>query len=138
MNLRDYVGSRTELSLEAILQLADLARASIQATAFRYVAMTDEACVAIISKGREILWARTSRRAEETGFTWLGNRCVPEESTTWRCMKSEPYVVVDGPTHTGVWFSYRRYGAKLWEESVKLGASEYALTMLSWPDLKAK
>jgi hypothetical protein len=134
--LRAYMGSRAELPLDAILQLADFAKASIQATAFRYVTLANEPCVVVISKGGHVLRSYASTRAADMGFSWLGNTWVPDNSTAITCLKAEPYVVTDGATNTGLWFSERNYGGRLWEESARLGLTNYAITMLSWPEEK--
>ena len=134
--LRGFMGSRAELPLGAILQLADDAQASVQATAFRYVTLANEACVAVISKGTKVLWSVASEPAQEMGFRFLGNPWVPDASTAVTCLRAEPFEVIEGKTDTGLWFSDRKYAAKLWEESARIGTSDYVLTMLSWPEVR--
>lgn len=135
--LRKFTGSRSFLSLGAILQLADLAKASIQATAFRYVMTTDDACVAVFSKGNAIIRARSSRWADDMGFGILANRFVPDNSAALSCLSREPNEIIEDASHTSDWFSSRNYGAKLWTESARLGGTDYAVTILSWPEAKA-
>lgn len=134
--LRGFIGSRKFLSLDALFQLSNLAKASMQATAFRYVMTTDEACVAVFSKGNQILRARSSRWADDMGFGGLGNKHVPDGSAAIECLSVTPQSVIERASHTSEWFSARNYGAKLWEESARLGETDYAVTILSWPDLK--
>ena len=130
------MGSRAELALGAILRLADDAQASVQATAFRYVTLANEACVAVISKGTKVLWSFASEPAQEMGFRFLGNAWVADPSTAVTCLHAEPFEVIEDKTDTGLWFSDRRYAAKLWEESARIGTSDYVVTMLSWPEAK--
>lgn len=130
-----FVGRRDFLSLDAIFQLAELANASVQATAFRYVTTTDDVCVAVFSKGKQIIKARSSRGADDKGFGILANRIVPDNSTALSCLSLESREIIEGASHTAEWFSSRSYGAKLWTESARLGA-DYAVTILSWPEAK--
>lgn len=129
------VGSRGFLDLNGILKLADDCQASAQATAFRYVRLAGEPCLAAVSRNAKILYAFSSDDAEQRGFKWLGNKDVPDESQAKLCAAQES-IVFAGHSHTADWFSERRAGAKLWEESVMLGGSGYVLTFLTWADHK--
>ncbi len=131
--LAEFIGSRKFLSLDAIFHLSDAAQASIQASAYRYVATTDEPCVAVLSKDGRIVRTRSSLHADALGFGGLGNQHVPEKSQALKCLGASPRDVLGGAAHTAEWFSERRYGAKLWEESASLGRG-YVLSLLSWED----
>jgi hypothetical protein len=130
------VGSRRFLDLAAILVLANKCQASAQATAFRYVRLAQEPCLAIVSRNGKILYSFSSDEADAQGFKWLGNRDVPEKSAATRCMNSQTSGILADNAHTVDWFSERRAAAKLWEESVHLGKSGYVLTLLTWSDFK--
>ena len=129
-----FRGFRSELPLAALLDLAERANASVQASLFRYTQLADEACVAVVSKGGKILRAFSSDLADERGFGRLGLEAVPDDCTALKCLRSEPFSIVEGPSDTSHWFSERHYGGRLWEESVRVGAGDFAVTMLSWPE----
>ena len=129
-------GTKEFLDLAGILKLADQCQASAQATAFRYVRLAQEPCLALVSRQGKILYSFSSDEADERGFKWLGNRDVPEKSQARKCNVSQPSIVFADYSHTADWFSERRAAARLWEESVMLGKSGYVLTLLSWPDYK--
>lgn len=130
------VGSRGFLDLTGILKLAEQCQASAQATAFRYVRLAEEPCLAVVSRHGKILYSFSSDEADERGFKWLGNKDVPEKSKAMKCVASRESAILADHSHTGDWFSERRAGAKLWEESVMLGSSGYVLTLLTWPEHK--
>ena len=46
------------------------------------------------------------------------------------------YFSFNGIPPINCWFSERQFGGTLWEESTRVGLSDYAVTMLSWPELK--
>jgi hypothetical protein len=125
------VGSK-EISFESILSLATYCRASRQAMAFRYVELANEPCVVVISQGDRILCHRSSDEADARGFRYLGTRHVPDKSTAAKCINAPANAPIGGPTDTSIWFSEREYGNKLWEESIRLGETDYCLTLLSW------
>jgi IrrE N-terminal-like domain len=128
--------TRGFLDLAAILKLAEQCQASAQATAFRYVQLAEEPCLAVVSRHCKILYSFSCDEADDRGFKWLGNRDVPEQSQARKCDVSQPSIVCANHSHTTNWFTERRAAAKLWEESVMLGKSGYVLTLLSWPDYK--
>ena len=130
------VANRGFLDLASILALADQCEASAQATAFRYVRLAEEPCLAIVSRQGKVLYSFSSDEADVQGFKWLGNRDVPEKSVTAKCAKSEMAGILSDNSHTVDWFSERRAAAKLWEETVLLGKSGYVLTLLTWSDYK--
>ena len=130
------IGSSGFLDLAAILALAERCQASVQATAFRYVRLAQEPCLAIVSRQSKILYSFSSDEAEAEGFKWLGNRDVPEKSAAEKCTVSQTGAILADHSHTVDWFSDRRAAAKLWEESVMLGKSGYVLTFLTWADYK--
>lgn len=129
-----FKGNRSELALADIFKLANTANASIQASLFRYTQLADEACVAVVSKAGKIICSFPSGLADEMGFGRLGMDVVPERCTAFGCLHGEPLKVFEGPSDTSRWFSERRYGGNLWEESARIGLSDYAVTMLSWPE----
>lgn len=124
------------LDLAGILKFAHECRASAQATAFRYVRLAEEPCLAVVSRYGKILYSFSSDEADQRGFKWLGIREVPENSQAKKCAQSQTSTILAGQSHTADWFSERRDGAILWEESVVLGVMAYVLTFLSWPDHK--
>lgn len=132
-----FMGSRKELPLSEILRLAHFAQTSIQAAAFRYVSLTNEPCVAVVSKGNQVLRSYSSPSADARGFHSLGNTWVPDDSTALRCLNANPFKVIEGHSNTSFWFSERGYGSRLWEESIRIGMSNFSLTVLSWPEFKA-
>lgn len=128
--------NREELALTDLFKLAEVANASIQAAIFRYTQLADEACVAVVTKGGKILRAFSSGLADEMGFGGLGIEMAPERCTVHTCLQSEPFKVIEGSSDTSRWFSERRFGGTLWEESTRIGLGDYAVTMLSWPEQK--
>ncbi len=128
--------NREELALIDLLKLAEIANASIQAAIFRYTQLADEACVAVVTKGGKILRSFSSGLADEMGFGGLGMEMAPERCTAYDCLQSEPLKVFEKSSDTSRWFSERRFGGTLWEESARVGLSDYAVTMLSWPEQK--
>jgi hypothetical protein len=96
----------------------------------------EEPCLAVVSRHGKILYSFSSDEVDERGFKWLGNRDVPEKSKAMKCVASRESAILADHSHTGDWFSERRAGAKLWEESVMLGSSGYVLTLLTWPEYK--
>lgn len=131
-----FRGNREELALTDLFRLAEEANASIQASLFRYTQLADEACVAVVTKAGRILRSFSSGLADEMGFGGLGMEMVPEGCTAYACLHSEPLKVFEGSSDTSRWFSERRFGGNLWEESARIGISDYSVTMLSWPEEK--
>ena len=70
------------------------------------------------------------------GFGGLGIEMAPERCSVHTCLQSEPFKVIEGSSDTSRWFSERRFGGTLWEESARIGLGDYAVTMLSWPEQK--
>lgn len=127
-------GRKNFITLKDILKISEACDASVQAAAFRYVRLASERCVAIVSLRNEIQYSFSSDDAKESGFEFLANKWVPDKSAAARCLKADPRQIVEGYAHTSEWFSERAYGARLWEESVRLGVGNFALTILSWPE----
>lgn len=130
------VGNQGFLDLAGILELANQCEASVQATAFRYVRLAEEPCLAVVSRSGKILYSFSSDEAQERGFKWLGNHEVPEKSQAKACTMSSGSIILADHSHTADWFSERRSGAKLWEESMMLGKSGYVMTLLTWSEHK--
>lgn len=129
-----FRGKRDELALNDLFRLAETASASIQASLFRYTQLADEACVAVVTKAGKIIRTFSSGLADEMGFGRLGMDTAPERCTAYGCLHGEPLEVFEGSSDTSRWFSERRHGGNLWEESARIGLSDYAVTMLSWPE----
>jgi hypothetical protein len=129
-------GMRDYLTLGEIIELSRICSSSAQAAAFRYIRSTEEPCVAVVCNADRVEYAFASDEAAARGFQSLGNPFVPEKSAALRCLKANPGEIIEGPSHTSYWFSERKYGSALWEESVRLGAKLFTLTMLSWPEYK--
>ncbi len=134
--VENAMGGRGFLDLPGILKLAEQCQASAQATAFRYVRLAEEPCLAVVSRRGKILYSFSSDEADERGFKWLGNREVPENTQARKCAVSQTSEVSASHSHTVDWFSERRAAARLWEESVLLGKSGNVLTLLTWPEYK--
>lgn len=131
---RKVLGSRQELPLAAIVDLSHLAKASIQATLFRYTHLADESCVAVVARSGRIIRAFSSELAKERGFGWLGADTVPRNCMAHKCLQSAPFTILEGHSETDRWFSDRHYGGRIWEESARIGTGDYTVTMLSWPE----
>jgi hypothetical protein len=129
-------GMRDYLTLGDILELSRICSSSAQAAAFRYIRSTEEPCVAVVCNADRVEYAFASDEAAARGFQSLGNPFVPEKSAALLCLKANPGEIIEGLSHTSYWFSERKYGSALWEESVRLGAELFTLTMLSWPEYK--
>lgn len=131
-----FRGNREELALADLFRLAETANASVQASLFRYTQLADEACVAVVTKAGRIIRSFSSGLADEKGFGRLGMDMAPEGCTAYGCLATEPLRVFEGSSDTSRWFSERRFGGNLWEESARIGIGDYAVTMLSWPEEK--
>jgi len=131
---RKYLGSRHELPLTAIIELSHLAKTSIQATLFRYAHLAEEACVMVVAKAGKVLRSFSSGLAKERGFGWLGAESVPPGCTALNSLRAEPFAILEGQSDTSRWFSERHWGGQLWEESTRVGAGDYTVTILSWPE----
>jgi hypothetical protein len=130
-----FRGRRAELPLSALIELSERAKTSIQATLFRYTSLADEACLAIVSKNGRVIRSFPSGLAHERGFGGLGQEAVPIGSSAVKCLKAAPLSLTEQSSDTSHWFSERRFGGTLWEESMRIG-QDYAVTMLSWPEDK--
>ena len=132
------LGKERIMTLARILQLARDCDASAQAATFRYVNLAEEPCVAVVARGREVLYSFHSSEAKARGFTFLGNRIVPYQSAVVRAAERADGEIVDGKASTHDWFSLRDYSVDLWEEAVCFANSNVVLCLLSWQDFSAK
>lgn len=130
--MKARMGVRGFLSLQQIRKLADDCDGSLQAAAFRYTRFTSEPHLAVVSEGRSILYYFTSDEARAIGFSHLGNREIPERSSTERALAHILPEIEQGATQTERWFSERQARAELWEEAIRLGSSNRVITLLSW------
>lgn len=128
--LKQRMGRRGFLSLPQILALAEDCRASVQATAFRYTKFTKEPHLAFVSEQKTVLYCFSSEEARAIGYGTLRNQNVPSSSAT--ALASGSFQMEDGKIDCDLWFPDRDSHAELWEESIKLGASNRVLTLLSW------
>jgi len=133
--LKERMGRRGFLTLAQILNLAEVCRASVQATAFRYTRFTREPHLALVSENGKVLYGFASEQARYWGFGSLRDIPVPDSSPTIEA--SGINGIREAKTDVKTWFPRKESNVELWEEAVQLGSSNRALTLLSWTNFNA-
>lgn len=130
--LRRAVSRRGFLVLKEVLAIANRWETSPISAAIRYAKYTSEACVVVLSKGQEVVFAIASEegRARGLGFIPKGTS-VPDESASLQAWQSR---VADDPVGKSIssraWNPSTYRDVSLWEEAVALGNTDWTLAIL--------
>jgi hypothetical protein len=127
--LKARLQQRNFLTLTGILQLARDCCSSRESAAIRYVRYAEEKCVAVVSRGSQVLYAVSSDDAERIRLLIKRGSLVPENSTAARAVATKD--IVEGEITGNAWCSWTRVEC-LYEESVSLGYSGTVLTLLAY------
>lgn len=138
MFFKEHIGQNQRLSLDGLIDLANLCKSSLTSACIRYIKSDIEPCALVmISKNEGILRYSPSESARKGGFANLGHKTIPETSVVRKAIQAG---TTKGSVHkaqssTREWFSSKRREAQLWEEAFVLGNTGLTLVML-YLDLK--
>lgn len=124
-------------TLPEICQLADQRfGTSITSTARRYCQCDIEACSIVMSRNGIVSWAMHSEdmKALNMRFVQSGQRvpCQSKTAELWQAKQSQGYVEpVDGRVEPSIWFKKPYYDGLLWEDTMLLGNTGLAITLLT-------
>lgn len=111
---------------------------SITSTARRYCQCDIEACAVVMSYGGNVWWAMYSEDMEYRNMKYIKfGASVPAGSKTdklWEMIGAGYGETIEGSVEATTWFSYPRYGGRLWEECMPLGNTGMVLTYLTLED----
>lgn len=133
--LRLAVSRRGFLVLVEVLALANRWQTSPISAAIRYAKYASEACVVVLSKGPQVVFAIASEEGRAQGLGFIRKSTpLPDESASLHAWKRR---AVSDPVGKAIsrraWIPSAFCDRSLWEEAVALGNTDWTLALLT-PD----
>lgn len=121
---------RTGCSLQDLARLADETfETSLLSTVIRYVQLDFEPCAAVLSSAGQVRFCFQSDSMREMELGWLEkSRPVPAPTVTRKVIAAGDFTG-EGSVDSEIWFE-GDFACNLWEETLVLGQSGYAITFL--------
>lgn len=124
---------QSEISFDAIEELAEKYEASITCTGSRFAAASEVPCAFVISQAGKVKYAERSKSLREVNAWISPGSMLPSGSSSARCWSGE---IVRDVTEipADIWFSDWSRGGQLLEEVRHLSAYDQTLTLLWFED----
>jgi hypothetical protein len=127
----DQLWSRKALSLQSILRGGNICETSGVSAGIRAARSSEECVVVILSKDRDILFVAASDEARARHLGWINIRRVPNGSPSEKAhANSSKNHIFESTGSLRNWYPESSSKAGCWEEAMRLGATNFVLTLL--------
>ena len=131
--IQAHIDKRGIMTLQAVRDMACSFDVSLPCAIIRYVQYATEACGVVVSEAGKMKYYIPSDEMAAIGFRYMTRQTdIPRISKAWELLSNGRHHEVDGmKTNSDQWYSPRPQSVELWEDSISLGYSNQAITLLS-------